>query len=620
MSEASQVPLSRRVRSLAIFPFWLALVAAGTEVLIRYVQKRSQPLVHLSEDFVWMAPLALLTVTLAIVALFALLGRFWSPRRSLLLALLFSASALALNLLMLVPGLAHYAAALLAAGLGIQTTRLVQRRANSVRRLMQRSTIWLIAGWIVGGSLMWMSLRPATAAPAAAVSPHEPLPNVLLITLDTVRAANMSLYGYSRSTTPTIDRFAERGVVFEQAFATAPWTLPSHASMFTGRWPYELSADFATPLDDTHLTLAEYFGGRSYATAGMVGNLQYCGADTGLVRGFDTYEDYPRSLGEIASSSTLVQTVANNFRLRRLIQNDQHLDRVSAEQINRRALSWISAQDGMPFFLFLNYFDAHEPYLPPPPFDRRFGAGRQHGRHSPLHHWLWNPAIGHRKMGNAERQEEIDAYDGSLAYLDYHVGELLNALETRGILDDTLVVITSDHGEEFAEHSVFDHGYSLYRPSVQVPLVMVFPGRTPSARRVAAPVSLRDLASTVVDLLGPSQDTPFPGTSLTRLWRDDRRGPPLESEAVSPAFAEVSRSPGQPDWFPSSKGDMTAVVSQGLRYILNGDGGEELYDLEDDPWEQRNLVSMPNRESALVEARALLARTLNQTGGLSRSP
>ena len=403
-----------------------------------------------------MAPLALLTVTLAIVALFGLLGRFWSPRRSRLLALFISVSALALNLLMLVPGLAHFAAALLAAGLGIQTTRLVPRRANTVRRLMRRSTLWLMAGWIVGGPLMWMSLRPATAPPAAAVSPQSPLPNVLLITLDTVRAANMSLYGYSRSTTPSIDRFAERGVVFEHAFATAPWTLPSHASMFTGRWPHELSAGFATPLDGTHPTLAEFFGGRGYATAGVVGNLQYCGADTGLVRGFDTYIDYPRSLGEVASSSTLVRTVANNFRLRRLIQNDQHLDRVSAEQLNTRALSWISDQGDMPFFLFLNYFDAHEPYLPPPPFDRRFGAGRQYGRHSPLHHWLWNPAIGHGKMGNAERPEEIDAYDGSLAYLDYHVGALLDALEIRGILNDTLVVTTSDHGGEFAEHSVVE--------------------------------------------------------------------------------------------------------------------------------------------------------------------
>jgi arylsulfatase A-like enzyme len=588
-----------------MFAIWLAVVGAFVEVLVLFLQKRAQPLLRISEDFVWMAPLALLTVVAVVLGAFAAIGRVWQPERASGIGLFVSSAVVLLDLLMLVPRLAHYAAAVLAAGLAWQLTRLVLRRPGGASRVVQRSTPWVLVVFVLSGAGMWMALRPASAVAAAQPAPGG-APNLLVITLDTVRAANLSLYGYARRTTPSIDRFAARGVVFDRAFTSSPWTLPSHASMFTGRWPHQLSADYDSVLDDTYPTLAEYLASRGYVTAGFAANVGYCSRETGLGRGFQYYEDYPRSLGQIASSSTLVRSVADNFRLRKWLQNDEHLNRVTAARLNERALAWLSTHSGAPFFLFLNYFDAHEPYLPPPPFDRQFGPGRARGRYSPLRRWLWDPRLANTTLSDAERREEIDAYDGALAYLDHHVGLLLAELERRGILDNTVVIITSDHGEEFGEHGVYEHGYSLYRSGVHVPLIIVAPNQTATIRRVMTPVSLRSLAVTAAALVGLGSDAPFPGYPAATLWRHDPAG--RDNVFPEPLLAEVSRAPGHPDWFPTSKGDMKSVADHGFRYILNGDGTEELYEFDRDPAERHNLAQRPDYREALTRSRQVLER------------
>ena len=169
------------------------------------------------------------------------------------------------------------------------------------------------------------------------------------------------------------------------------------------------------------------------------------------------------------------------------------------------------------------------------------------------------------------------------------------------MLETTLVVITADHGEELGEHGVYDHGYTLYRPALQVPLIVVAPGRPPEARRVAAPVSLRDIPATIVDAAGVARGAPFQGTSLAFLWNRAS-----ETRADAPLLFEVDRVSGQPDWFPASKGDMKALLYRGVKYIRNGDGSEELYDGEHDPWERRNLASQSEYRSIVGEYRLRL--------------
>jgi len=175
----------------------------------------------------------------------------------------------------------------------------------------------------------------------------------------------------------------------------------------------------------------------------------------------------------------------------------------------------------------------------------------------------------------AAARTERDAYDGALAYLDHEIGAMLDDFEARGLLRNTIVVVTADHGEEFGEHGLLDHGNSLYLPALHVPLVLAWPGRVPAGRRVAPTVSLRDLAATILDLAG--QRPALPGHSLRALWVQ----PPADT-GVASAVAEVRRARGLPAWFPVSRGDMISIVTTTHQYI-RGATGEQLFDLRLDP-------------------------------------
>jgi len=586
---------------------WFGLLSGLIEVAILTLKKSYfSPIMKLSWDFVWMAPLAEMIFFLIAGLFIFCLSQIWKRVDQLHLTILVCALLGLLNILLLVPGLNHYAAVLLATGVAVQAARSISRRSDPFCSLVRRSVVWMIGlVVIVGLGVRGWDLIGERTALASLPTGTENAPNVLLITLDTVRAANMSLYEYSRPTTPHLEQLAKTGVVFERALSTSSWTLPSHASMFTGRWPHELSADLKVPLDASFPTLAEVLSARGYFTAGFVANLGYSSYETGIDRGFVHYEDYEVSLGQIASSSTFVRTIANNFRLRRLIQNDEHLNRKRADQVNHDVFHWLSQARNRPFFVFVNYFDAHEPYLPPPPFDRNFGPGRNRGKHSPLHHWLWNPAVNHQNMNEGNVQEEVDAYDGAIAYLDHQLGVLFAKLKQWGLLENTLIIITADHGEEFGEHGLYDHGYSLYLPSLHVPLLISFPGHVPQGKRVQTPVSLRDLPATIIDLLHFEGESPFPGKSLARHWEPRLEEDNLHNESL---LSETNYMPGHPAWFPTSKGNMKSILYEGMHYIRNGDGREELYKFRKDPWERDNLALSDENGKTLDKYRGILDR------------
>ena len=419
-------------------------------------------------------------------------------------------------------------------------------------------------------------------------------PNVLLIVLDTVRAKNLSLYGYERETTPQLDEFANTGVVFNHAISTSPWTLPSHSSMFTGRFPHEVSSDWLVPLDGSYPTLAEVLGEHGYRTGGFVANLLYCTAETGLSRGFSRYEEYPVSFRMVLLSSFLTRMIAD--QIRNLTGDPQDLVRKSAEQVNREFLAWLSDGEGRPFFAFLNYFDAHAPYLPPQPYATLFGSGE--GRTHNI--------VGRRFWGPEKIQGEVDAYDGMLTYLDVQLDRLLTELKNRKILDNTLVIITSDHGELFGEHGLFDHGNSLYRPLLEVPLLISFPTKVPGGLRVEEPISLRDLPATVMKIIGQENHEEFHGSSLGRYWeKSGSQG----RETTTRLLSEVSKGINLREWLPIMKGDMRSLVANGFHYIVNGDGREELYDFQNDREERLDLAGSEQGNRIITQMRAAIDRT-----------
>ena len=414
-------------------------------------------------------------------------------------------------------------------------------------------------------------------------------PNVLLIVMDAVRAQNLSLYGYHRPTTPNLERLAKSGVVFERAIASAPWTLPSHASMFTGRWHHELSTNWTTPLDQTYPTQAEVLREHGYLTGGFVANTEYCSYEMGLNRGFMHYDDHLHGLGAVIESSGFFQTLQRNYKLRHLLNDFELPGRKPANIINEEFLHWLAHRGEQPFFAFLNYYDAHDPYLPPEPFDQMFGPVIRRGNPWLYPDFEWTPE---------QVQVEMNAYDGAIAYIDQQIGILLDQLGRQGHLENTLVMIVSDHGEQFGDHNLMGHGNSLYIQSLRVPLMMIFPAHIPANKRISSPVSMRNLPATVLDLLGQSNEAGFPGQSLTRYWVES---PSIILADGDKILSEMMYTPGlQIPEGPLRKGDMRSLVRGQYHYILNGDGSEELYDIERDPEEFKNIESSEEVQNELT--------------------
>lgn len=559
--------------AIGLFPMalWFGLVGGSLQAAwATYARYELGRYTHLSRQIVWMAPVSAALVLAVPGALFWILERrrtrnWWQA------AVTVYAAIAALGVLYYVVGLHPLARVALSIGVGAQTGRLAVRHRPFFGRIV-RETMPLLAGLVlIVGSVLNAAIRGAERQ-ALATLPAAPAgaPNVLLLILDTVRALDMSLYGYSRATTPHIDRFAGRGVVFDRAIAAAPWTLPSHASMFTGRAPHQLSADWRRPLDDRYPTLAEVLAARGYLTAGFAGNLAYASSESGLQRGFAHYEGFGITVAGFVFGSQVMQHLANAPLVRRLLRWHNVLERKSARGIHQHLVEWLDAHPGRPWFAFANFYDAHDPYLPPAPFDTAFT-----GRRIPDHERNYTLVNTEPVTAEAARAER-DAYDQAMRWLDHEVGALLRDMEARGQLRNTVVVIAADHGEEFGEHGLLGHGNSLYLPSLRVPLIVVFDGVVPAGRRVAGTVSLRDLGATILDLTGSLPG--LPGTSLRAQWT-----PGSVTGDAATAVAEVRKEPRQPAWFPASKGDMSSVVSNSRQLIRDGTGAREFYDLLADP-------------------------------------
>jgi arylsulfatase A-like enzyme len=562
----------------------------------------------MNRDFPWLVPAAavLLFVILTPVAL----ALRFIPRvePAIVLGLLFTA---VVGPIRAVPTLTGHGGTLLALGLAVQASRLASWRLSGLEKPARQTT--LLLGSLVVLIMIGMQMSAAIAERrqlAALPPPAAGAPNVILIVLDTVRAKSTSTFGYHRSTTPTLDRLAADGVAFDRAFSTAPWTLPAHASFFTGTYPHEHGADWSRPLDNRYQTLAEALAGSGYRTAAFSANSLNVTRTHGLDRGFLHFEDLPISFGRLALSTRIGQWIAGQGTWRHWVNYHEVIDRQNAARITDNCLSWLEAGERRPFFVFLNYFDAHDPYLPPEPFATRFGPRRSPG----ISFWHTGFAAwpsDRRAMSPRNRQAEVDAYDGAIAYMDAQIDRLLGALESRRMLDNTLILVTSDHGEQLGEHDLFNHGNSLYRPLVHVPLVIRHPGRVPAGVRVSQPVTVKDIPRTILASVGIH--TAFPGQSLDRYWS----GAPPDEEII---LIEATRRPfGDEPWYPLPKGNMTALVKGRYMFIRNPDDTNEVFDLETDPEELTNLADQAHAE-LVAEFRRLLTDRQSSTPDHRRPP
>ncbi len=412
------------------------------------------------------------------------------------------------------------------------------------------------------GAWAWSGVRDARAAPS-----HEARPNVVIVTLDTVRADHFGALGNADIDTRHFDRVAHEGTLFTAASAVAPVTGPSHTALFTGTGPWENGVLLnGIPVPPERRMLAERLADEGYTTGAFVSAFVLEGG-LGFDRGFSVYDD------EFSALRGKSRLLGDRFlgMLARRLDPDAVLERRGADTVDL-ALAW-EAEQAAPYFLWVHLFDAHGPYTPPPPYDTRYYSGdpRDPAHTSMLGVSGYAPYLAKSLEGITDLEYVLAQYRGEVSYADAQLGRLMDALD----LDHTLLVVVGDHGESLGEHGQwFDHGDDVYETSVHVPFAMRWPGKVP-VQRIDTPVDGTDLAPTVLAALGLPRD----GTSgIDALAEARAHGASMTFDrAANQAEREAGRIT-QPKYRMAS---IRGLSSRWVHAELSGTG--EYFELATDP-------------------------------------
>ncbi len=425
-------------------------------------------------------------------------------------------------------------------------------------------------------------------------------PNIVLISVDCLRADHLSCYGYERPTTPHLDALAASGVRFERTLASSSWTLPSHLSMLTGLPVsahgidddrlYTLSDSTGTPLPVPlrGLFVSEVLQANGYRTGGFF-TWKYLEGTFGFGPGFDTWERLGHTFyshPEIGPAWEAVRKSNDVPGMKALAAQYPDLfdpARPSAPETVDRALAWLdesdpavsqSADGGRPFFLFVHLFDAHDPYHPPEPHYSMF-AGDYQGSIDGYNITNADSAVRH-DMDPADLERLVSLYDGAIHFVDEQIGRLLDGLDQRGLGKDSLVIVTADHGEEFFEHGHKTHRRQLYMESIHVPLILSWPGELPPKTVVSGTSGLIDIAPTVLAAAGLASPVENAGRNLLPFARGE------QNNGDYPYLAELTLFDGEP-----APQRHAAIVEGHQQWLLQARGSEpwhvSLLDLGQDP-------------------------------------
>jgi arylsulfatase A-like enzyme len=433
------------------------------------------------------------------------------------------------------------------------TTRRRRHRQAVAETHPRRSRIllWAFLGVVAIAAGAWGIYRstPQREGTTPVAVPAKPKLNVLLIVVDTLRADRLGCYGSNLGATPNIDALAAQSVRFEHAYAHAPWTLPSFASLLTSLPPPRHGAGGQLgqfrPMAPGVRTVAESFDTAGYATGGVI-NVDFLSDLFGVTRGF-TEVDF--------------EAYGNNSQVR------------NATKTTDAAVKWLSTPGKRPFLLMVHYFDPHLVYDPPPEYRRKFAAPED--QNDP--NWVFGTleqVIAYRQgkitfdASTIQRAEKL--YNGEVAYTDHEVGRLLDELAKLGLADSTVVAFTADHGEEFFDHGGFEHGHTLYNELMHVPLCIRVPGG-PKPSVVSAAVGLMDVAPTLCALTGVAPDPGFAGRNLLKLI-----------DGTDPAERPIVMEGNF--WGPPFRGWLCGGYK-----LIDGPRGLSLFNLQADPGEKTEL-------------------------------
>ncbi|MGA9797463.1 MAG: sulfatase-like hydrolase/transferase [Terriglobales bacterium] len=594
---------------------------AGLLIFQRINWERWGPMMHVSWEIIWISPIVDVILFLSLALLCGIVSRL-TPRLPATPVLIFLLTFLTVyDWLTLTSRLYLRACLLLALGVAVAFARWSGKHERAILQFWTRTTPWMVAAWVLafagvqGGK--WLDERNAVAhLPAAAPG----APNVLVIVVDTLRADHVSSYGYARPTTPNLDLLAQQGVRFENAISPCSWSLPSHVSLLTGLYQFEHGVGSVQPEPwlgwgnkgmGGFPSLGEVLQRDGYRTAAFSANRTYFSRDLGLGRGFLHFEDYFQSASDAfvrtlygrefariylkRSEHSLVKRTLRKLGFNSLLDQDAEGSgsyggafgvRKRAEVVNQEVTEWIDRDRQRPFLAFLNYFDVHDPYGAPPDYPRS----------------LW------------PQQTDVDRYDDGVRYVDDYIGRLMQELGRRGLENNTLVVITSDHGESLGQHHLRTHGKALYWELIHVPLVIWYPGHVPAGITIATPVTNAAIPATIVDLLGATARSSLPSTSLKALWQADDAPnwtDPL-SELAHNAISDKEDRAARTLVPTASTGSMKSLVTPQWQLITHETMGDQLYDWVVDPAESNNLVRAPQAQATVGDLKSRMAEVMQQ--------
>ncbi len=636
-AHANSVTANLLVRIAIWFGIFTGLVEGlGLLFFQRVNWKQWGRIMHASKEILWVSPLVDTILFLFVALAVWLVSRFFKRLpavRVLVFLLVFLA---AYDWLSLTGRLYPRASLLLSLGVAAAFIRWLANHELAAVRFWKRSwaySIVLLLAVFAGiqGSKKFYERRVEGSLPAA--SPGAP--NVLVVVVDTLRADHLSAYGYTRATSPVMNRIAEQGVLFENAVAPSSWSLPSHASLVTGRTPLEHGWVNVQPMPwlgwgrsamNGYPTLGEVLQQRGYRTGAFSANRVYFSRGVGLGRGFIHFEDYFSSAGDALTRTLYGRKIArfyfyrsNKSKVTRALRSlglsswlDQDSEgsgdyggafgvRKRADDVNQEMLRWVEGDRRRPFFAFLNYLDAHYKYggpsnYPKPPWDRGTSP-------------------------DTSRRTSIDEYDAGVLYADDSLGRLLAELDRLGLTQNTIVVVTSDHGESLGDHALTYHGAALYWELIHVPLIFSYPGHLPEGAKIAMPVSNAAIPSTILSLLDQNRPDAgarqiFPGPPLSALWQASGAIPqwpnpiaqlPQTDIVVREDRAVEGRVP------IATTGSMETLVTPRWQLIVHTKRGVQLYDRRSDPEEAHDLAQTD-------EGRAVVSNLLQELAERRRNP
>lgn len=440
------------------------------------------------------------------------------------------------------------------------------------KRIIRVTGLLLFITLVVFSTVVWLS----NAAVSQAKTQEEIQPNIIFIVVDALRADHVSAYGYHRQTTPNVDAWlAEKGVLFSDVTAASSWTHPSNGALLTSHRASSIDtvwSDMDRRIPEEEMMLAEYLKDAGYHTAGFVSNW-WLQDRFGYGQGFDTYKS---TAGP---------------------------DKTRAFALNDLAINWLDDNLGtvqgnaQPLFLFLYYLDPHTYYDPPPPYDVKFDSTYTGTLTAEVYGHGHDVVSGDIIPTERDIEHLIALYDGEINYWDFELGKMLMFLKDKGLLDNSIVVATSDHGQMFGEHGKWVHRNSLYEEVVRVPLLMSYPGTISAGQVLTAPVHMMDITPTLLDMVGITVPSHMDGQSLL---------PQMQGAAAPEGRSIFSEMAGETDpnsdaYWIAPRTDLYSIKKEGWKLIhaRQAPQQDEVYDVRQSSlYEQENLESQEPEKSA----------------------